>query len=86
VVTDHGEFPYHILVLATGSETNFFGMKDLEREAMQLKSIGQALDIRSDWFLLTVTTSIGTTQSTMYSLLERDGQVVRARRRTFDAN
>ncbi len=49
VITDHGEFPYDILVLATGSETNFFGMKDLEREAMQLKSIGQALDIRSDF-------------------------------------
>ncbi|MBP7515066.1 MAG: NAD(P)/FAD-dependent oxidoreductase [Flavobacteriales bacterium] len=49
VITDHGEFNYDILVLATGSETNFFGMKDLEREAMQLKSIGQALDIRSDF-------------------------------------
>lgn len=49
VITDHGEFTYDILVLATGSETNFFGMKDLEREAMQLKSIGQALDIRSDF-------------------------------------
>ena len=49
VITDHGEFPYDMLVLATGSETNFFGMKDLEREAMQLKSIGQALDIRSDF-------------------------------------
>jgi NADH dehydrogenase len=49
VITDHGEFPYDILALATGSETNFFGMKDLEREAMQLKSIGQALDIRSDF-------------------------------------
>jgi NADH:ubiquinone reductase (H+-translocating) len=49
VLSDHGEFAYDILVLATGSETNFFGMKDLEREAMQLKSIGQALDIRSDF-------------------------------------
>ncbi len=49
VVTDHGDFPYDMLVLATGSETNFFGLKDLEREAMQLKSIGQALDIRSDF-------------------------------------
>ena len=49
VVSDHGEFHYDILILATGSETNFFGMKDLEREAMQLKSIGQALDIRSDF-------------------------------------
>lgn len=49
VVTDHGEFAYDILVLATGSTTNFFGNDQLEREAMQLKSIGQALDIRSDF-------------------------------------
>ena len=44
------------------------------------------LDIRSSWFLLTATASIGTVQSTMYSLLQRDGEVVRTRLRTFDAN
>jgi len=44
------------------------------------------LGVRSDWFLLTVTATIGTAQSTMYSLLERNGEVVRARLRTFDAN
>lgn len=49
VVTDNGEFAYDILVLATGSTTNFFGNAQLEQEAMQLKSIGQALDIRSDF-------------------------------------
>lgn len=45
------------------------------------------LDIRSGWFLLTVTASIGTTESTMYSLLERNEQshVVRTRLRSFDA-
>ncbi|MEO8223714.1 MAG: type II secretion system minor pseudopilin GspK [Gammaproteobacteria bacterium] len=42
------------------------------------------LDIGSNWFLLTVTASIGTAQSTMYSLLERNGETVRTRRRTFD--
>lgn len=43
------------------------------------------LAVRSDWFLLTVTASIGTAQSTMYSLLQRNGEVVRTRLRTFDA-
>ncbi len=43
------------------------------------------LDVGSRWFLLTVTASIGTAQSTMYSLLERNGEAVRTRRRTFDA-
>ncbi len=49
VETDHGEVPYDILVIATGSTTNFFGDHRMEQEAMQLKSISQALDIRSDF-------------------------------------
>ncbi len=44
------------------------------------------LGIKSSWFLLTVTATIGTAQSTMYSLLERSGETVRTRLRAFDAN
>ncbi len=43
-----------------------------------------ALGVESNWFLLTVTVSIGSVQSTMYSLLERQGQDIRTRLRTFD--
>jgi NADH:ubiquinone reductase (H+-translocating) len=49
VHTDQGEVPYDILIIATGSTTNFFGDTRMEQEAMQLKSIAQALDIRSDF-------------------------------------
>lgn len=49
VHTDRGEVEYDILVIATGSTTNFFGNERMEQEAMQLKSISQALDIRSDF-------------------------------------
>lgn len=42
------------------------------------------IDTKSSWFLLTVTTSIGTTQSTLYSLLERRGENVAVRLRSFD--
>lgn len=49
VDTDHGPVAYDILILATGSTTNFFGNAAIEREAMQLKNISQALDIRSDF-------------------------------------
>ncbi|MBP8822337.1 MAG: NAD(P)/FAD-dependent oxidoreductase [Flavobacteriales bacterium] len=49
VETDHGRVPYDHLVLATGTVTNFFGNQRIAHEAMQLKSIGQALDIRSDF-------------------------------------
>lgn len=49
LVTDHGEFNYDQLVIATGSVTNFFGNKEIAGEAMQLKTVAQALDIRSDF-------------------------------------
>ena len=49
VVTNVGVFGYDILVLALGSTTNFFGNQPMAEVAMQLKSISQALDIRSDF-------------------------------------
>jgi NADH dehydrogenase len=48
VVTDIGDFEYDILVIATGSKTNFFSFDENTSNKMhQLKSINQALDIRS---------------------------------------
>ncbi len=49
VETNVGDFGYDILVLALGSTTNFFGNRQMAEVAMQLKSISQALDIRSDF-------------------------------------
>ena len=49
VETDHGHVHYDHLILATGTVTNFFGNRQIAEEAMQLKSINQALDIRSDF-------------------------------------
>lgn len=47
VRTDQGDFAYDLLVIATGSQTNFFGDEALGSKVMQLKDIPQALDIRS---------------------------------------
>lgn len=47
VFTNKGEIAYDLLVIATGSVTNFFGNAQIAANAMQLKSISQALDIRS---------------------------------------
>lgn len=47
VIADIGELKYDYLVLATGSKTNFFGNKDMERNAMAMKTIPQSLNIRS---------------------------------------
>ncbi len=49
VDTEHDCVHYDHLILATGTVTNFFGNRRIAEEAMQLKSINQALDIRSDF-------------------------------------
>ena len=47
IMTDHGSISYDHLVIASGGSTNFFGNKRLEENALTLKSIPGALDIRS---------------------------------------
>lgn len=47
VNTTIGRFSYDYLCLASGAQTNFFGNTVLEQHAMQLKSIPDALDLRS---------------------------------------
>lgn len=48
VTTNIGDFAYDYLCIATGAQTNFFGNTELEKHSMQLKSIPDALDLRSD--------------------------------------
>lgn len=48
VQTTIGNMHYDYLCIATGAQTNFFGNADLEKYSMQLKSIPDALDLRSD--------------------------------------
>lgn len=47
VITNIGELHYDYLVIATGTKTNFFGNKELESNAMPMKNVPQALNIRS---------------------------------------
>lgn len=44
---DIGALNYDYLVLATGSKTNFFGNTEIENNALRMKSVPQALNIRS---------------------------------------
>lgn len=48
VHTNAGTFKYDHLVIATGATTNFFGNKNLESYGMPLKTIPDALNLRSD--------------------------------------
>lgn len=45
--TPIGDLAYDYLVIATGSKTNFFGNKSIEEHGMWMKTIPQALNIRS---------------------------------------
>jgi NADH dehydrogenase len=47
VITNIGSLSYDYLVIATGSKTNFFGNKNVENNAVWMKSIPQALNLRS---------------------------------------
>lgn len=47
VIAEIGELSYDYLVIATGSKTNYFGNKEIERNSMSMKTIPQSLNIRS---------------------------------------
>ncbi|NOW95684.1 NAD(P)/FAD-dependent oxidoreductase [Mucilaginibacter sp. SG564] len=44
--TTIGQIVYDYLVIATGSTTNFFGNKDIEKFSMPMKSVPEALNLR----------------------------------------
>ncbi len=48
VNTSVGDFKYDYLVIATGSTTNFFGNKEIEENALSMKSVSEALLIRNN--------------------------------------
>ena len=51
IETDTGNLSYDYLVLANGTETNFFGMENVKRKAFPMKNITDALAIRNKLLL-----------------------------------
>lgn len=47
ICTDTGNLSYDLLVLATGTHTNFFGMENVEKNAWPMKTINDALNLRN---------------------------------------
>lgn len=47
IETSIGQFYYDYLVIATGSDSNFFGSRELEHYTMPMKTIPEALNLRS---------------------------------------
>ncbi|HLR33583.1 MAG TPA: NAD(P)/FAD-dependent oxidoreductase [Fodinibius sp.] len=42
-----GQLSYDVLVMATGTKANFFGMDNIEQNALPMKSIDQAVELRN---------------------------------------
>lgn len=47
VITPEGEIPYHYLVLALGSVTNFFGLRSVKEQAFGIKDLQEAVALRN---------------------------------------
>lgn len=47
IILSNGELSYDILVMATGTETNFFGNKNIEEKSLPMKTISDALALRN---------------------------------------
>lgn len=47
IYTSIGEITYDILVVATGADSNFFGMKNVETHSMPMKNLVESLNLRS---------------------------------------
>ncbi len=47
IVLTTGELEYDYLVFATGTETNYFGIENVRRKAIPMKTINDALDMRN---------------------------------------
>ena len=47
IVLSNGELEYDILVMATGTETNFFGNQNIAEKSLPMKTISDALSLRN---------------------------------------
>lgn len=47
IILNNGELNYDILVMATGTESNFFGNKNIEENSLPMKTISDALSLRN---------------------------------------
>ena len=47
IVLSNGEFEYDILVMATGTESNFFGNQNIKEKSLPMKTISDALSLRN---------------------------------------
>src|SRR5579871_1738615 len=47
IILDNGELHYDFLVFATGAETNYFGMENVKKNAIPMKTLNDAIEMRN---------------------------------------
>ena len=47
IILNNGELSYDFLIMATGTETNYFGNKNIEEKCLPMKTISDALSLRN---------------------------------------
>src|SRR5215204_5472190 len=62
IETDTGVLEYDYLVLAVGTETNYFGMENVKRNSLPMKTINDALNLRN-YLLLNMEKAVRTEDS-----------------------
>ena len=62
IETDTGTLSYDYLVLAVGTESNFFGLENVKRQALPMKTIDDALNLRNH-LLLSMEEAVRTTDA-----------------------
>ncbi len=51
IILSTGELKYDYLVFATGTETNFFGLENVKKYAIPMKTVSDALEMRNHFLL-----------------------------------
>ena len=69
VTTLIGNLPYDYLVIASGSKSNYFGNEQIQKYAFPLKTIPEALDVRSQFLQCFEQASVTTDPAERQSLL-----------------
>ncbi len=60
VVLSNGEVSYDYLVIATGTQSNFFGMENIEKQSLPMKTVDDAIEMRNTLLLKTEQATITT--------------------------
>ena len=60
VLLSNGGLSYHYLVIATGTESNFFGMENIQKASLPMKTVDDAIEMRNTLLLKTEQATITT--------------------------